>query len=104
MSDNTTGLEAETRHETTTFDHFGHTWSVPTKRHLSHIKKMRDEIRAGVSSYDLLVAETMLTEDQFLKLIGIDPSEDRLDEFVGEIAKAMGLNNSGNSAPSSTSS
>lgn len=98
-------LETETQHETTTtFEHFDREWTVPTKRHLSHIKKMRDEIRAGYSSYNLLVAETMLSEDQFLALCDVDPDEDALDEFVGALAEAMGLGNSGNSGPSSTSS
>lgn len=100
----TTSLEAETRFETTTFDHFDRAWTVPTKRHLSHITKMRDEIRAGAYDYNVLVAETMLSPEQFGELLKLDPDEGQLDDFVGEIAKAMGLGSSGNSQPSSASS
>lgn len=97
-------LETETLYETTTFEHFDREWSVPTKRHLSHIKKMRDELRSGFADQNLLVAETMLSEEQFLALCDIDPDDDQLNDFVNAIAKAMGIGTSGNSRPSSTSS
>lgn len=99
-----TGLESETQHDTTTFDCFGRSWTIPTKRHLSHIKAMRDEVRRGVNNYDLLAAEVMLDEKQFLELCDIDPDEDQLAEFATALAKAMGVQSSGNSGPSSTSS
>lgn len=97
-------LETETLYETTTFKHFDREWSVPTKRHLTHIKKMRDDLRSGFSDYNVLVAETMLGQEQFLALLELDPDEDELNTFVGEIAKAMGIGTAGNSRPSSTSS
>lgn len=97
-------LETETQSATTTFEFFDREWTVPTRRHLSHIKKMRDEIRAGFADYNLMVAETMLDEEQFLALCDVDPDEEQLNEFVGEIAKALGIKSSGNSGPSSTSS
>lgn len=104
MSETTTPLEAETRFETTAFDHFGRSWTVPTKRHLSHIKAMTDALRTGVVDYNVLTAEVMLGPAQFLDLLAVDPDEEQLNAFVSQIAKAMGLGNSGNSAPSSTSS
>lgn len=97
-------LETETQHDTTTFEHFDREWTVPTRRHLSHIRKMRDELRVGYSDYNLLVAETMLDETQFLELCDIDPDDKQLNEFVDAIAAAMGVKNQGNSGPSSTSS
>lgn len=97
MSENPTPLEAETTIETTTFDHFGLTWTVPAKRHLSHIKKMRDEIRSGVYDYNVLVAETMLSAEDFDALMELNPAEDKLNEFVADLARAMGLGSSGNS-------
>lgn len=103
-STNPTGLETETQHETTTFDHFDRTWTVPTRRHLSHIVKMRNEMRAGYSDYNLLVTETLLGEKQFLELCDVDPDEKALGQFVDAIASAMGVKNQGNSEPSSTSS
>jgi hypothetical protein len=100
----TSPLEAETRHETTTFEHFGRDWSVPTKRHLSHVKRMRDEMRSGYSDVNLMVSEVMLGDEQFGDLLDIDPDEDALNEFVEALSKAMGLGSSGNSKPSSASS
>lgn len=96
-------LENETLHETTTFDHFGRSWTVPTRRHLSHIKRMRDELKAGVGSVDLLLAETFLSDAEFDALLEIDPDEVELDKFTDHIAKALGLGGSGNSSPSSAS-
>lgn len=89
-------LETETTSDTVTFDHFGRTWTLPTKRHLSHIKRMRDEVRTGYGSIDLLIAETFLSAEQFDALLEIDPDEDELDKFTDLIADALGLKNSGN--------
>lgn len=97
-------LETETQQDTTTFEQFDREWTVPTRRHLSHIRKMRDELRSGYTDQNLLVAETFLSEDQFLELCDIDPDEKQLDGFVDAIAAAMGVKNQGNSGPSSTSS
>lgn len=104
MSEQKSGLEAETQHETATFEHFGREWSVPTKRHLSHIVRMRNALRTGFEDQNVLVAETMLGPDQFAALLGIDPDESALNGFVDAMASAMGLGNSGNSTPSSPSS
>ena len=97
-------LENETLHDTTTFEFFDREWTVPTKRHLSHIKRMRDEMKAGVGTIDLMIAETFLSAEQFDDLLAIDPDEKALDEFTGRIAEVMGLGSSGNSKPSSASS
>lgn len=90
-------LETETTQVATTFEHFGREWTVPTRRHLSHIKKMRDELRAGVMDYNLLVAETFLSADDFDALLKVDPDEKSFDEFVGLVAKKLGLGDKGNS-------
>jgi len=90
-------LETETLHDTTTFEHFDREWTIPTKRHLSHIKKMRDELRAGVLDYNLLTAETFLTPDDLDALLDIDPDEDAFEEFIQKIAKSLGLGDKGNS-------
>lgn len=97
-------LENETLHDTTTFEFFDREWTVPTKRHLSHIRKMRDEIRSGVGTTDLMIAEVFLTPDQFDALLEIDPTEEQLDAFTTKVAEALGLGSSGNSKPSSASS
>lgn len=98
-------LDTETTGDgTTTFEHFGREWTVPTKRHLSHIRKMRDALREGVGSTDLMIAETFLSVEDFDALCEIDPDEDQLDTFTTQIAKALGTGDSGNSSPSSASS
>jgi hypothetical protein len=103
MSD-TTGLEAETLYDTVDFDHFDETWTIPTKRHLSHIVKMRNEARNGYASAAVIAAETMLGAEQFARLLDVNPDEDQLDEFVEHMSKVMGLGGSGNSKSSSSSS
>ena len=102
MSDS--ALENETTSDTTTFEHFGREWTVPTRKHLSHIKKMRDEMRSGYGTVDLLIAETFLSDEQFADLLDIDPTEADLDAFTAKISAALGLGSSGNSRPSSSSS
>lgn len=97
-------LENEVTADTTTFEFFDREWTVPTKRHLSHIKRMRDEMRGRVGSVDLMLAETFLSSAEFDALLEIDPDEDQLDEFTTQIAQSLGLGGSGNSSPSSASS
>lgn len=89
-------LENETRFETTTFDYFDRSWEVPTKRHLSHLVRMRDEARTGFVSPNLMVSEVMLGPAQFADLVTINPDEVELDGFVNAISKAMGLGDTGN--------
>lgn len=97
MSENVNPLEAETRHETTAFEHFDRTWTVPTQRHLSHIKKLQAGLNVRGADIDVVAAEVMLGPEQFAELLAVDPSEPELSEFVGKIAKAMGLGQQGNS-------
>lgn len=97
-------LENETTSDTATFEFFDREWTVPTKRHLSHLVKMRDEMRAGTTSADLMIAETFLSGDQFDALLEIDPNEADLDAFTQKISDTLGLGTSGNSKPSSASS
>lgn len=97
-------LENEVTADTATFEFFDREWTVPTKRHLSHIKKMRDEMRSGVGTIDLMIAETFLSSDQFGALVDIDPDETELDAFTTKISEALGMGDSGNSSPSSASS
>lgn len=96
MSD-TTPLEAETRFETTTFEYFGRTWTIPTKRHLTHLVRMRDEARRGWADANMIVAETMLGEKQFAELLELNPTEPDFDAFSEQIAKTLGVGSQGNS-------
>lgn len=86
--------------ETTTFEHFGREWTVPAQRHLSHLRRLRDEMRRGFANIDLILAETFLAEADLIELARIDPDEEALSAFGSEIAKAMGFGNSGNSSSS----
>jgi hypothetical protein len=89
-------LENEITHDSTTFEMFGETWTVPIKRHLSHIKAMRDAMREGVGTIDLLVAETFLSDEEFDRLLDLDPDEDRLKEFADKVSNALGTGDRGN--------
>lgn len=90
-------LENETAGDTTTFEYFDREWTVPTKRHLSHIKQMTDGMRAGYGTIDLLIAEVFLSEDDFAALMTINPDEAQLADFTTQIADRLGLKSSGNS-------
>ena len=93
-------LKNETTADTTTFEHFGREWTIPTKRHLSHLTRMRDEGRRGWASPDLILAETFLGEKQFADLVKIDPDDEALSEFAEEIGSRLGFGGSGNSQSS----
>lgn len=90
-------LEAEATGESTTFEKFGRSWSVPTKQRHAHIvaskKILRDE---GSLDADDIAAIYLLPED-YDALVTLDVSAEELTEFATEIAKAIGLGDSGNS-------
>lgn len=89
-------LEDQTTSETTTFEHFGREWTIPAKRHLSHLRQLRDEGRKGWASPDLILIETFLDEAQLDDLLDLDPDEEQMSEFGNEIAKRLGFGTSGN--------
>lgn len=109
-------IDTEANSDFVTFEHFGRSWSIPTKRHASHVRALRDMFRVSsmVGGIDLTIAETFLSPgtsphnqqepDQFDALLELDPDDDALSEFATELGKAMGLGGSGNSSPSSTPS
>lgn len=100
-------LANETLGNATTFDAIGRSWTVPTKRNAAHFKWMQNELRLGVVANDLMVAEAFLSPrvskfnqqkpDQFAALMDIEPDEDQLDEIATAIAKALGMDEAGNS-------
>lgn len=94
MSDNSTPVENEaTGRETVDFQHFGRTWTVPTKVRLSHQRRLRQ-----VGAYpNVAIVDTFLDADQIAALDEIDPTDSELDEFTDAIVAAMGLKNAGNS-------
>lgn len=98
-ADTTSPLERETSSEsdTTSFDYFGRSWTVPTKRHTRHLLRMRDEARLGYSTWPLIVCETFLEPKAFDALIALDPDEHELDAFADKIGEALGLKDAGNS-------
>ena len=89
-------LENEATAETTTFEHFDREWTIPAQRHLSHLRRLRDELRRGFASVDLTIVETFLDADQLAELTKIDPDERALAEFSGEISRRLGFGSSGN--------
>jgi len=97
-------LENETTSDTTTIEHFGREWTVPTKRHLSHVRAMKAELRAGLPLSSDFLAEVFLGSEQFADLLELDPDEDAMEDFGGKVSKALGVGDSGNSKPSSAAS
>lgn len=97
-------LKTETISDRATFDYLGHEWSVPTKRHLSHILKLEEREEQGGSLTAAFIIRTFLDGDQWSLVTALDPDEEQLQEFATKIADALGVGDSGNSEPSSVSS
>jgi len=97
-------LENETNGETTTFEHFGRTWTVPTQRHLRHLKALTDETRRMGGLTQVFIVQTFLSEEEFADLLELDPGETRFEEFADKVAATVGVGSSGNSKPSSAPS
>lgn len=89
--------EATAPDGTTTFEHFGRSWTVPVRRQHSHIRRLKQITRAegGVNADD--VAEVFLSPEDYEALAELNVYEDQLSEFSDEIARAMGVGDKGNS-------
>jgi hypothetical protein len=99
-----TDLETETDGDTTTFEHFGRGWTIPVRRHHSHVKQVKDILRSeGYLDADD-IASIYLAPEQYDELVALDVTEFQLGEFATALSQALGLGSPGNSAPSSPSS
>lgn len=88
----------EATRETTEFEFFDRKWTVPSK--VLFVEREKLEARPT----NVGICHAFLDADQLAALRKINPDDDALDKFTDEIAKAVGLVNSGNSSPSSASS
>jgi hypothetical protein len=89
---------------TTTFEHFGRKWTVPTTQHQAHIRAVKQIRRAGFNLDADDVAEIFLPADEYQELLAMEKPMDELTDFAAKISEAIGVGDSGNSKPSSTSS
>lgn len=92
--------EATTPDGMTTFEHLGSTWTVPIRRHHSHIRRLKQIIHdeGGVDADD--IAAVYLSPEEYDVLVALDLDEPELGKFADAIAKAMGVVDKGNSSPS----
>lgn len=97
-------VKSETLSDRATFEALGREWSVPNKRHLSHIVKLEERHEQGRPLTATFIIRTFLDADQWEALLDLDPDEAQLEEFASKVAEALGMGDSGNSEPSSTSS
>ena len=97
-------IKSETLSETTTFKALDREWTVPSRRHLSHILKLEERHEQGRALTSSFIIKTFLDADQWADLLALDPDEGQLEVFATEIADALGVGDSGNSEPSSASS
>lgn len=89
---------------TTVIEHLGRRWRIPLKRHFRHLSAMRTQMVSGYGSWDLLIAETFLSDrlyddlpaGQVTALWDLNPTEEDLAELTKKIAEALGLENTGN--------
>jgi len=84
-------LENETTRDTATFEHFGRTWTVPSKVRFSH----REKLQANPTLVG--ICHAFLDAKQLEALREIDPDDAELDKFTDAIAEATGLTSAGNS-------
>ena len=97
-------IKTETLSDEATFKALDREWSVPSRRHLSHILKLEERQEQGRPLTATFLIQTFLDSDQWSSLVALDPSETELEEFATKIAEALGVGDSGNSEPSSASS
>lgn len=93
-----TDLETETTSDgTTTFKHFGKTWTVPVRRQHAHLRQVKQIIRdeGGLDADD--IALVYLPSEEYDALVELNVDEVQLGEFASAIAKAMGVSDKGNS-------
>lgn len=97
-------LDTETTADRSTFEKFGRVWSVPTKRHHKHIRQTKAIIRTEGHLDSDDIAEIYLSTEDYDALLELNLDVDALSDFANDIAEALGVGGSGNSAPSSASS
>lgn len=97
MSETASPLEAEATGDTHTFEMFGRSWTVPTRQRHAHIVASKKILREEGSIDADDIASIYLSPDDYAALVDLDVPADDLTEFATEVAKAMGLGNSGNS-------
>jgi len=100
-------LADETLHDSTTFEHLGRSWTIPTKRNAAHLIWMQREMRLGIVASDLMAAQAFLDPavskanqqkpDQFKAFLDLEPDDGQLEEFSQKLSKALGLDETGNS-------
>jgi IS4 transposase len=97
-------LKTETAAETTTVTHLGREWTVPVRRHLSHILAAEARFEKGLALTGTFIVRTFLSDEEFAELVELDPTEDQIDDLAGKISEAIGTGDTGNSEPSSAAS
>jgi hypothetical protein len=97
MTDSDLETEATSPYDTTTFEHFGRTWTVPTKRHHKHLVQVKQIARREGSVDADDIALVYLSDEEYDTLLELDVTYDELGGFANAIAKAMGVGDAGNS-------
>jgi hypothetical protein len=90
--------------ETTTFEHFGREWTVPTRQHHRQARQMKAVLRQFGELDADDVAEIFLSKEDYQALLELDVPTEELDPFSTKIAQALGMRETGNSSPSPASS
>lgn len=89
--------ETTTPDGTTTFEHFGRTWTVPVKRQHSHLRHIKQIIRTEGSVDVDDICLIYLPDEEYDALVALDVDVDELGEFADHVSKTIGLGDAGNS-------
>lgn len=91
-------LENEATDTPNTIEHFGRTWILPSSLRFNDYQRLNAVVAAQpVRHWDIALAQTFLSAEDFEALGAINPTNEELDEFGTKIGRVLGFGGSGNS-------
>lgn len=91
-------LENEATDTPNTIEHFGRKWVLPSSVRFNDYQRLNAVVAAQhVRHWDIALAQTFLSPEDFAALGEINPTNDDLDEFGTKLGRALGFGGSGNS-------
>ena len=83
-------LDTETQGDTTTIEHFGREWTVPTKRHHTHIRKTKAILRQFGQMDADDVAEVFLSPEDYETHVAEALPNEQEKTFIRDLMKEPG--------------
>lgn len=91
-------LENETTGTANKVEHFGRSWTLPSKLGLQEERRLNAIMAAQfVHNEAAAIAEAYLSSEDFEALLEINPTRPEQSDFANAIVAAMGFDSAGNS-------